>query len=255
MTSSNDIKLIVNRIHAGISGETLGDIKISVSIGYDIKENSDQNLKDIFTKAEDKMYHNKLNESQIMRQKTIRAILETINKNNPLEKLHSENVSRNSVLIGKVCGLSQEKLKAIETAGIMHDIGKIAVDSTLLNKQTELTESEYIEIKRHSEIGYQILKSVDLYTSLAEIILHHHERWDGNGYPYGLAGEDIPLLSRILALTDAYEAIRSDRPYRTGRSHREALIEIQKHSGTQFDPKLVEILIELDHSIEFQTGQ
>ena len=255
MTSSNDIKLIVNRIHTSVSGETLGAIKISVSIGYDIKENSDQNLKDIFTKAEDKMYRNKLNESQIMRQQTIQTILETINKNNPLEKLHSENVSRNSVRIGKVYGLSQEKLKALETAGLMHDIGKIAVDSTLLNKQTELTESEYIEIKRHSEIGYQILKSVDLYTSLAEIILHHHERWDGNGYPYGLAGETIPLLSRILALTDAYEAIRSDRPYRTGRSHREALIEIQRHSGTQFDPKLVDILIELDHSVEYQTEQ
>ncbi|MDW7660939.1 MAG: diguanylate cyclase [Bacillota bacterium] len=255
MTSSNDIKLIVDRIQTSVSGETLGAIKISVSIGYDIKENGNQNLKDIFTKAEDQMYHKKLIESQIMRQQTIHVILETINKNNPLEKLHSENVSRNSVLIGKVYGLSQEKLKALETAGIMHDIGKIAVDSTLLNKQTELTESEYIEIKRHSEIGYQLLKSVDQYTSLAEIILHHHERWDGNGYPYGLAGEDIPLLSRIIALTDAYEAIRSDRPYRTGRLHREALLEIQKHSGSQFDPKLVEILIRLDHSKEFHIEQ
>ncbi|MCD4712596.1 MAG: diguanylate cyclase [Clostridiales bacterium] len=254
-TSKSELALIVDRIYSHMSTEELGSLKISVSIGYDLKEKHDQNIKDIFTKAEDKMYHKKLIESQIMRQQTVHSILETINKNDPREKKHSENVSRNSVLIGKAYGLSQEKLKALETAGIMHDIGKIAVDSTLLNKQSTLTESEYIEIKRHSEIGYQILKSVDLYTSLAEIILHHHERWDGKGYPYGLAGEDIPLLSRIIALTDAYEAIRSDRPYRTGRSHREALLEIQKNSGTQFDPKLVEILIELDHTIEFRTDQ
>ncbi len=244
-TSKSELALIVDRIYSHMSTEELGSIKISVSIGYDLKEKHDQNLKDIFTKAEDKMYHKKLIESQIMRQETIHTILDTINNNDPREKAHSENVSINAVLIGKAYGLDEEKQRALEIAGLMHDIGKIAVDSTLLNKQSTLTESEYIEIKRHSEIGYQILKSVDLYTSLAEIILHHHERWDGNGYPYGLAGEEIPLLSRIIAITDAYEAISSDRPYRTGRSHREALLEIQKHSGTQFDPKLVEILVGL----------
>lgn len=252
-TSPLDTQLIVDRIYSSVGEETLGSIKISVSIGHNIKENNNQIMKDVFTKAEDKMYHKKLTESQVMRQDTIYSILETINKKDPLEKLHSENVSRNSVLIGRVYGLSQEKLKELETAGLLHDIGKIAVSSTLLGKQTELTESEYIEIKRHSEIGYQILKSVDVFTSLAEIILHHHERWDGNGYPFGLVGEDIPLLSRIIALTDAYEAIRSDRPYRPGRSHSEALLEIQKHSGTQFDPKLVEILIMLDSSAVLQT--
>lgn len=252
-TSSQDTKIIVDRIYNSTNHEMLDSVKISVSIGFDTKINLDQQMKDIFTKAEDQMYHKKLYESQNMRYQTVHSILETLNNNNQSEKIHSANVSRISVQIGKVYGLNQDKLKELETAAMMHDIGKISVDSTILNKRTALTESEYIEIKRHSEIGYQILKSVDLYTSLAEIILHHHERWDGNGYPYGLAGEDIPLLSRIIALTDAYEAIRSDRPYRKGRTHREALIEIQNHSGTQFDPRLVDMLIDLDNSKLLQT--
>ncbi len=251
--SSQDAEVIVDRIYSNMNIETLGSIKISVSVGFDTKLSMDQHMKDIFTKAEDQMYRKKLYESQNMRHQTIHSILQTLYQKDLHEKIHSTNVSHISVQIGKEYGLTQEKLKALEVAGMMHDIGKIAVDSTIRNKQSALNESEYIEIRRHSEIGYQILKSVDQYTSLAEIILHHHERWDGHGYPYGLARENIPLLSRIITLADAYEAIRSDRPYRLGRSHHETLLEIQYHSGKQFDPKLVNVLLKLDDSIVFQT--
>jgi diguanylate cyclase (GGDEF)-like protein len=248
-TSSADTEVIVNRIYENVNKEMLGSVKISVSIGFDTKMDMNQNMKDVFTRAEDRMYQRKLHESQRMRYQTVHAILQTLNESALKEEEHSKNISRISIKIGEAYGMDQEKLVELELAGLMHDIGKIAVDMAILNKKSGLSESEYIEVKRHSEIGYQILKSVDKYTSLAEIVLHHHERWDGKGYPYGLAGEEIPLLSRIITIADTYEAIRSVRPYRLGRSHDEALIEIQKHSGTQFDPKLVDIFIKLDGSI------
>lgn len=248
-TTSNDTELIVNRIYDELNNETLGPVIVSVSAGFDTKLNIDQHMKDVFTKAEDKMYHKKLHESQRMRHQTVHSILQTLNDNSISEKEHSDNISRIAVRIGESYGLDQEKLKELELAGLMHDIGKIAVPSSILNKKSGLSESEYIEVKRHSEIGYQILKSVDQYTSLAEIVLHHHERWDGKGYPYGLVGEEIPLLSRIITIADTYEAIRSVRPYRVGRSHNEAIVEIQKHSGSQFDPELVKIFMQLDDSL------
>lgn len=126
----------------------------------------------------------------------------------------------------------------------MHDIGNIAVDARILNKPDSLTNAEWFEIKRHPEIGYRILGSVNELAPLAEIILAHHERWDGTGYPKGLKGDKIPLKARILAVADAFDAMTSERPYRNALSKSAAVEEIRRNAGTQFDPMIAELFIE-----------
>jgi HD-GYP domain-containing protein (c-di-GMP phosphodiesterase class II) len=126
----------------------------------------------------------------------------------------------------------------------MHDIGKISISENILNKPEKLTLAEWDEIKHHPAIGYRILKGVEGYSFHARVILYHHERWDGTGYPMGAKGDRIPILSRILAIADAYEAMTADRPYRGKMSDEEAVEELKNNSGIQFDPELVEIFIE-----------
>lgn len=140
--------------------------------------------------------------------------------------------------------LDTETVKEIEFAGLMHDIGKIIISEDILNKPGKLTDVEYQEIKRHVECGYQILRSVDTYTSLAEYVLSHHERWDGCGYPRGLKGEEIPLIARIITVADSYEAMTAKRPYKEALSVDDTVDELIKHSGTQFDPDIVKVFIE-----------
>lgn len=145
--------------------------------------------------------------------------------------------------IGKAIKLDQDAIKELETAALLHDIGKIAVSDAVLNKPEALTETEYDEVKKHPEIGYQILKSADAYSALAESVLSHHERQDGTGYPRGISGNEIPLMAKIITLADAVEAMTSYRPYRRTLSKEEIISELNSHSGTQFDPDLVTIFI------------
>ncbi len=139
--------------------------------------------------------------------------------------------------------LSKKETQDLITAGELHDIGKIMVPPSLLNKPDKLTSDEFEVIKRHPGIGYQIIKSVDEYVHLADLVLHHHERWDGSGYPEGLSGKSIPLFSRIIAVADAFEAMTAVRPYQETKTNEEAIKELRRCSGTQFDPKIVEIFI------------
>ena len=140
--------------------------------------------------------------------------------------------------------LSDSEIQDIKTAGILHDIGKIMIPPELLYKQGKLTSEELNVIRRHPETGYQIIKAVDEYAKLAQCVLSHHEHWDGKGYPQGLRGEEIPLFARIMAVADAYEAMTAQRPYRRKKTKKEALLELEKCAGTQFDPVIVKIFVE-----------
>lgn len=133
----------------------------------------------------------------------------------------------------------------MELFSTLHDIGKISVDDQILNKPGKLTDKEWFEMRKHSEVGYRIAMSSPELMSIANYILTHHERFDGNGYPQGLAGDNIPLLSRILAVVDAYDAMTEDRPYRKGMLKQEAIAEIMKNEGTQFDPEVSKIFIKI----------
>ena len=127
---------------------------------------------------------------------------------------------------------------------MLHDIGKIALDENLLNKPGKLTEDEWKEIKRHPEIGYRILSTVNDMADMASYVLYHHDRWDGQGYPKGLKGDEIPFMSRIITIADAYDAMTSDRSYRSALPKEVVIAELQKNSGIQFDPELIRVFIE-----------
>lgn len=242
-TNSDEAAEIVKRIYQRAATTHVTNIILSVSIGWETKLSMSQTIDELFIKAEDHMYKKKLIESQIMRNKTIQYIIKTLKAKNEMERIHSDGVSALAVKIGQAMKLDQETINELETTALLHDIGKIAVSDGALYKQEALTETEYDEIKKHPEIGYQILKAVDAYSGLAESVLSHHERQDGTGYPRGLDGNEIPLAAKIIALADAVEAMTSYRPYRRTLSKEEIIAELNRHSGTQFDPELVAILI------------
>jgi len=141
-------------------------------------------------------------------------------------------------------GLCKEEIKEIENIGLLHDIGKIAIDEAILNKSDKLNDEEWEEIRKHPEIGYRILNAVNDMSEMSEYVLSHHERWDGGGYPKGLKGEEIPLKARIITIADTYDAMISDRAYRKALTEEVAVDEIKKNAGTQFDPQLARIFIE-----------
>jgi HD-GYP domain-containing protein (c-di-GMP phosphodiesterase class II) len=147
--------------------------------------------------------------------------------------------------IGRKLNLSQKNLGELELFCLLHDIGKVVIDDRILKKDTALTNEEWKQMKRHPEVGYKIASSSPELASVANFILSHHERWDGSGYPRRLMGEEIPMLSRILAVVDAYDAMVNDRFYRKALSKEEAMQEIINNAGTQFDPQIVDIFKEI----------
>ncbi len=233
---------LTKRIEQSVALEKVEGIPISVSCGLSTKTDQQEKIADVFKAAEDSMYQQKISERNSYRYQTIQLIMQTLYAKSPRERRHSERVSQLCSDIGSAMGLEGHE---ITTAGVLHDIGKVAISESILDKESPLTDGEWTEIKRHPEAGYSILSSVNDYGPLAQCVLAHHERWDGSGYPHGLKGEAIPLLARIIAIADSYDAMVYDRPYRKGMSHAEAMKEIQACAGFQFDPEVVKAFIEM----------
>lgn len=152
---------------------------------------------------------------------------------------HLERVAHYAVALGERVGMSSEELSDVYCAALLHDLGKIGIPEEILKKPAKLTLEEFAEVRKHPEIGTRILEQLVNSRRITPIIEHHHEFYDGKGYPSGLMKEDIPLGARIIAISDAYDAMTSDRPYRSARSHDEAVSELIRCAGTQFDPRLV----------------
>lgn len=243
-TSLSEMENIISEIHNNISQLENQNSVISISIGGATKTEESQEMSDVYKSAEHLMYSRKLVESQSMRNQTVQAIMKTLNEKNLREKNHSERVSKISRMIGEKLQLDHVSINEIETAGLLHDIGKIAIDEEILNKPGKLNVEEYNEIKRHPESSYQILKTIDAYAGLAEDVLSHHERWDGKGYPRGLKAEEISINARIITIADAYEAMTANRPYREAQSKEVAILELEKYAGKQFDPEIVKVFVE-----------
>uniref|UniRef100_A0A7C4W1S5 HD-GYP domain-containing protein n=1 Tax=Fervidobacterium thailandense TaxID=1008305 RepID=A0A7C4W1S5_9BACT len=167
-------------------------------------------------------------------------------------KGHSKNVATIASLLAERLGLSDEMIKKAYWASLLHDIGKIVIPSQILNKEGKLTIEEFEVIKKHPVYGHDFLTTSEDLKELAKYVLHHHERWDGKGYPMGLSGEDIPLISRIIAVADAYDAMRSDRPYRKGLPIDVIRNEIIEHSSMQFDPEIAKLFVKMIDSGEIR---
>jgi len=181
------------------------------------------------------------------------AFAKAIDSKDPYTRLHSENVTKYAFFFGKKLGLDITLLRKLVFAAVLHDVGKIGVREAVLLKEAPLTESEREEIKKHPEKGFEIVNSIEGLKDVAKILRYHHERYDGHGYPDGLKGDEIPYLSRILAIVDAYDVMTADRPYRKAKSSIEAIEEILNMAGAQFDPDLAKKFAELKDEIESAT--
>ncbi|WP_176759137.1 HD domain-containing phosphohydrolase [Alkaliphilus peptidifermentans] len=235
---------LINRIKHRCEGEKIGSVELSISFGWDIKRHAEEDIHEVFNKAENYMYKRKLFEGPSMRGKTIKTILNTLHEKNQRENEHSRRVSELCTEFAKALSLSEREVEELRTVGLLHDIGKISINEDILNKPGKLTKEEFDEIKRHPEIGYRILSTVNDMADMADFVLCHHERWDGKGYPRGLKENEIPVQARMIAIVDAYDAMISNRSYRAGMTYAEAVEELVRNSGTQFDPHLVIIFVE-----------
>ena len=176
---------------------------------------------------------------------SIQTLRYTVEAKDPYTRGHSDRVSLYSVLIGKYLGLSEKDLKTLEIGGLFHDIGKIGVPDAILRKETKLTDDEYSEIKNHPAIGAHILSSAEIFKDIIPIVKHHHEKYDGNGYPGTLKGEEIPYLARIAAIADTFDAMTSKRTYRDALPLETVIAEFERCRGTQFDPKLDDVFLDI----------
>jgi diguanylate cyclase (GGDEF)-like protein/PAS domain S-box-containing protein len=235
---------IMERITEIMAREKVENIPLSLSFGWETKTSEDENIGKVFDAAEDRMYSNKISEKGSFHNKSVKLIIQTLHATIQGEYEHSNRVGEICDRIGQAMGFCLNERNELKTAGALHDIGKVGINKDVLEKKGPLNSEEWEEIKRHPEISYNILSTVSEYASLAEIILSHHERWDGKGYPRNLKGEDIPLKARIIAVADSYDAMTSERPYHGPMSKEKALEELEKCAGTQFDPEIVKVFIE-----------
>ena len=218
---------------------------ISISIGYDTKEEINQQMDDIIRLAKEYLHRRKLLNQNSSHSAIVSSIMATLYAKSQETEMHGERLGRFCQMIGRKLGLTQNDLDDAELVSMLHDIGKIGIDDRILNKPGPLNDDEWTIMKQHPEIGYRIVMSTPQLQHIAEYILFHHERWDGKGYPKGLHGEDIPLISRIVSVADAFDAMTEDRIYRKGLPIETAINEINKNAGTQFDPHIVSIFSEL----------
>jgi diguanylate cyclase (GGDEF)-like protein/PAS domain S-box-containing protein len=235
---------IINLMKEKTGHEKIGAFDISISYGYETKELQEQNIQEIYKRAEDDMYRHKLYESASIKSKTIELIMNTLYEKSSREMQHSRRVGDLCRLIASEMQLEKDTINQIGVAGLMHDIGKMGIDETILNKEGKLNFEEWMEIQRHPEIGYRILSSANEFSEMSRHVFEHHERWDGKGYPKKLKGEEISLQARIIGVADAYDAMTCDRSYRKGLSEMEAINELRRCAGSQFDPMIVSVLID-----------
>jgi len=220
-------------------------MRINLSLGYATKDMADIAVESTTKLAEENMYKRKLLERKSLHSSIVSSIKTTMSARSQETEEHAERLASLAKQIGSMMNLQQVELNELELFATLHDIGKVGISDKILNKPGKLTDDEWTEMKKHSEIGYRIAMASPELVPVADFILSHHERWDGRGYPQGLEGKKIPLPSRILAVADSFDAMTENRVYRKAMPKEEALEEIRRNSGTQFDPQVASAFLQL----------
>ncbi|MPN11859.1 hypothetical protein SDC9_159167 [bioreactor metagenome] len=218
---------------------------INLSIGYCTKADEWMDFSQVEKEAEANMARRKLFDQKSHHNAVLSSIMTTLFERSFETEEHAERIDQICAIVGRKLGLSHEEMDKLHLFAILHDIGKIGISDHILNKPSSLNEEEFAVMKTHPEIGYRIAMASPEFASIAELILTHHERWDGAGYPNRISGEKIPLLSRILAIADAYDAMTKDRIYRKALPREVAVREIKTNAGSQFDPQIAGVFLQI----------
>lgn len=220
-------------------------IQPSLAIGSATNSDGSCDLINLLKIAEDRMYRHKLMESKSARNTLLRSIEKMVYEKSFETEEHASRIADIACKVGRVIGLEDYEMEELKLLSVLHDIGKIGIPDQILLKPGKLTEAEWEIMKKHSEKGFNLAKSTPELVNIADSILHHHERWDGKGYPSGLRGEEIPKLARILSIIDSYDVITHARTYKDASSKDFALSEIERCSGTQFDPNMTKVFVDI----------
>ncbi|MGM0759353.1 MAG: MASE3 domain-containing protein [Thermodesulfobacteriota bacterium] len=218
-------------------------LPLSISIGFAVSNQSSLNMQSLFREADDRMYREKIHQEGSARSAIVQALTGTMGARDFDTQGHCERLQELAAALARSAEMSANETNDLFLLSRFHDLGKVGIPDRILFKPGPLTEEEWEEMRKHSEIGYRIAQSVPDLKPIADWILKHHEKWNGTGYPQGLQDVEIPLPCRILAIVDAYDAMISDRPYRKAMSQEDAVQELRRCAGTQFDPDLVEKFI------------
>lgn len=216
---------------------------ISVSLGYTVIDSEAKTVEQAFREADEALFREKMLKKGDIRRSILNVVKATIIEKDYVTEEHTGKIKNVAYIFSKALNLSADEETKLILSAELHDIGKVMVSDDILNKKGTLTPQEYEEVKKHSEMGHRIAKATPEIANIAEYILYSHERWDGEGYPEGLKGKEIPLISRITSILDAYNAMTSERPYRKAFSAREAAKRIKDNAGKQFDPELADVFI------------
>ncbi len=251
-TDSKTSENIARRIRENIAkyNNDNPDLPISLSMGVATAEQSDTSVKSLFKQADDLMYRDKLYSSISGRNKIVKSLMTALSERDFITEGHAMRLEKLCLKLGEMNNLSSKQLADLALLSQVHDLGKVGIPDKVLFKTKSLDEAEWEIMKLHPEKGYRIALSSPELAGIADYILKHHERWDGKGYPLGLKGEDIPILCRILAVVDAFDAMTSERPYKPAMSIEDAKKELLACAGQQFDPHLVEMLLKLPELAE-----
>lgn len=218
---------------------------LNMSIGYSVDITSNPLMHDLFSQADNNMYKEKIQNRPKTNENILQAIVTDMEARDFFYQGHGERVKRHALEMGRKLGLSKNRLNDLGLLARHHDLGKVGIPESIVYKPDKLTEDEFQTMKKHSEIGYRIAQSMPDLQNIAEYILKHHEWWNGQGYPSGLQGKDIPLESRIISIVDAFDIMTSNRPYHQLITKTEAIAELRTWSGVQFDPELVEQFVQI----------
>ena len=229
---------IVERIREACRQASCDPIQLSIALGAVTKEDSQEDIQEVLKEAEERMYRCKLLESKGVRATMLSSLRRILFEKSHETEEHTQRIQRLALQIGRACGLSESELDDLSLLATLHDIGKIVIPEGIIIKPGNLSAEEWEWIGKHPEIGYRIAGASPELAPIADAILAHHEWWDGTGYPRRLKGEEIPLISRIIAIVDAYDAMTQGRPYKDAVGQEESLQELQDKAGKQFDPLL-----------------